>query len=59
MDPKPDDAKAGTPPRSTAKLSREVRLKAALKANIARRKAQAIVKGKHGATVRDGEGRTE
>ena len=40
MNPKSEDAKAGKPQHVTAKLSREARLKAALKANVARRKAQ-------------------
>lgn len=53
------DAASGKPPRATAKLSREERLKAALKANMARRKAQARAKGEQGGAVRDGEDRTE
>ena len=59
MNPKPEDAKAGKPPHATAKLSREARLKAALKANVARRKAQVRAKGDQGGAVRDGEDRTE
>ena len=59
MNPKPEAAKAGRPPHATARLSREARLKVALKANMARRKAQARAKGEEGGAVRDGKDRTE
>ena len=59
MNPKPEDAKAGKPLHATAKLSREARLKVALKANVARRKAQARAKGDLGGAVRDGEDKGE
>lgn len=55
MNSDPRDAADGKPPRVTAKLSRDARLKAALKANMARRKAQARAKGDQGGAVRDGE----
>jgi hypothetical protein len=41
MNPDPKDDAANTAPRAMQKQSREDRLKAALKANMARRKAQA------------------
>lgn len=59
MNPKPEDTQAARPARATAKPSREDRLKAALKANMAKRKAQARAKGEQGGAVRDGELGTE
>ena len=41
MDPKPAPSHAGKSVRSASEMTREERLKAALKANMARRKAQA------------------
>ncbi|AWB49176.1 hypothetical protein HYN69_12265 [Gemmobacter aquarius] len=55
MNAEPEDTSTGKPPRVTAKSSRDARLKAALKANMARRKAQARAKGDQGGAVRDGE----
>ena len=54
MNPEPEDTSAGKPPKATAKLSRDARLKAALKANMARRKAQAQAR-----TAEDADGKTE
>ncbi len=59
MNPKPEDVEAPKPLRKAAKSSRAERLKAALKANVARRKAQARAKGEQGGAVRDGEDETE
>ena len=41
MDPTSDDPKTAKPARAPEKMTRDARLKAALKANMARRKAQA------------------
>lgn len=59
MNPKPEDASPAKPARATGKPSREDRLKAALKANMAKRKAQARAKGAGDGAVRDGEQGTE
>jgi len=58
MNSEPQDKASGKPPRVTAKTSRDARLKAALKANMARRKAQARAKEDQGGAVRDGEDKT-
>lgn len=59
MDPDPDETRPVQARPAPRKPSRDERLKAALKANMARRKAQARAKGERGGAVRDGEDTTE
>lgn len=59
MNPDPEHPKAAKPLHVTAKLSREARLKVALKANMARRKAQARAKGDQGGAAGDGKNADE
>lgn len=55
MDPKPVAAKAGRTARPASEMTREERLKAALKANMARRKAQAKARTGSGRAQDDGD----
>ena len=54
MDPKPVAAKAGRTAKPASEMTREERLKAALKANMARRKAQARARAGTGVAQDDG-----
>ena len=55
MDPEPKQSKAAKAGRSASDLTREERLKAALKANMARRKAQARARAGAGGKQDDGD----
>jgi len=55
MDPKPQQPKAGKAARAASEMTREERLKAALKANMARRKAQARARAGSGGKQDDGD----
>ncbi|MEY4873185.1 MAG: hypothetical protein RLZZ563_2515 [Pseudomonadota bacterium] len=60
MNPKSDDPKAVKPARAPEKMTRDERLKAALKANMARRKAQAKARsGEQNKAVSDGDNKNE
>jgi hypothetical protein len=54
MDPDPQQLKAAKAARSASEMTREERLKAALKANMARRKAQARARAGAGGQQDDG-----
>lgn len=54
MDPKPEEPKAGKAARGASEKTRDERLKAALKANMARRKAQARARAGNGVKQNDG-----
>ncbi|MEN9410182.1 MAG: hypothetical protein RL216_2156 [Pseudomonadota bacterium] len=54
MDPEHQQPKAAKAVRSASEMAREERLKAALKANMARRKAQARARAGAGETQDDG-----
>ena len=54
MDPEPQQPKAAKVARNASEMTREERLKAALKANMARRKAQARARAGTGVAQDDG-----